>query len=125
VAIEVGLEGLVWIVLEFSSFKLVFPPLQLGAVGPYPVRGPWFPSYFCWAVTGSPRYLRYKTLTRFLLTLKWLSNEVHKVLKAEVEAKRSTNTRRCQDDHFALMTNALRIAQAGKERKREHLHKTT
>jgi hypothetical protein len=29
---------------EFSSFKLAAPPLQPGAVGPYPVRGTWFPN---------------------------------------------------------------------------------
>jgi hypothetical protein len=39
-----GLKEVVRIVAGFTSFKLVVPPLQLGAVGPYLVRGPQFPS---------------------------------------------------------------------------------
>jgi hypothetical protein len=43
-AIEGGVKGLVQIIPEFSSFKLVVLPLQPGEVGPYPVRGTYFPS---------------------------------------------------------------------------------
>jgi hypothetical protein len=39
-----GIKGLVQIAPGFSSFKLVVLSLQLGEVGPYLVRGTWFPN---------------------------------------------------------------------------------
>jgi hypothetical protein len=41
-----GKKRLVHIGPVSSSFRLVVPPLQLGAVGPYPVSGAWFPQPF-------------------------------------------------------------------------------
>jgi hypothetical protein len=32
------------LLLGLVIFRLVTPPLQLGVMGPYPVRGVWFPS---------------------------------------------------------------------------------
>jgi hypothetical protein len=52
--------------LGLILFKLVVPSLQPGVVGPYLVRGTWFPSrlplegtdhiQIFWAVTGDPQY---------------------------------------------------------------------
>jgi hypothetical protein len=52
---------------------LEVPPLQPRVVGPYPIRGAWFPSHLplegtshiwsFWAITSGPRYLGYNTLT--------------------------------------------------------------
>jgi hypothetical protein len=33
-------------------FRLVAPPLQLGVMGPYPIRGVWFPSHLLLEGTG-------------------------------------------------------------------------
>jgi hypothetical protein len=50
-------KGLVRTVPRFSSFKLVVPPLQSGALGLYPVRGAWFPSRLPLEGTRSYPYL--------------------------------------------------------------------
>jgi hypothetical protein len=39
------------------EFRLVVPPIQPVAVGPYPVQGTWFPSYLLLEGTGSYPYL--------------------------------------------------------------------
>jgi hypothetical protein len=56
---------------EFSSFKLVVTPLQIGVVGSYLVRGTWFTSRlaggnrvisrFVWATTAGLQYPGYRT----------------------------------------------------------------
>jgi hypothetical protein len=46
-------KGLVQVVPEFSSFRLVAPSLQLGEVGPCLVQGTWFPSCLLLEGTGS------------------------------------------------------------------------
>jgi hypothetical protein len=40
-------NGMYWhgILLGLVLFRLVVPPLQAGIVGPYPIRGAWFPSH--------------------------------------------------------------------------------
>jgi hypothetical protein len=61
------------IIPVISSFLVGGPALQPEVVGPYPVRGVWFPSRLpldgtdCiqnfWAITGGPWYLGYFILT--------------------------------------------------------------
>jgi hypothetical protein len=68
-----GGKGLVRIAPGSSFFRLVVSPLQSGVVGPYPVRGMWFPSLLplertglypvFWVITGGLWYPGYKTQT--------------------------------------------------------------
>jgi hypothetical protein len=47
-----GKEDLYGLLSGLVLFRLVAPPLNPGAVGPYPIRGAWFPSHLPLEGTG-------------------------------------------------------------------------